>query len=62
MQLSGQDEKELLRIADQMDAIAQKIRAFRERHGNLYGILVTPEYMTLLTMFNRLKKELDSIP
>ncbi len=62
MQLSGQDEKELQRIADQIDAIAQKVRAFRERHANLNGILVTPEYMTLLTMFNRLKKELDSIP
>ncbi len=47
MQLSEQDEKELQRIADQMDAITHRIRAFRERHGNLDGILVTTEYMSL---------------
>lgn len=62
MQLSEQDEKELRYIADQMDAITQRIRTFRERHGNLDFIIIIPEYRTLLTMFNRLKKELDSIP
>jgi hypothetical protein len=62
MQISEQDGKELQRIADQIDAITQRVRAFRERHSNLDGVQVSSEYMTLLTMFNRLKKELDSIP
>ncbi len=62
MQLSPQDEKDLQYIAYEIDGVAQKLRAFRQRHGNLRDILVTPEYMTLHTMFNRLKKELDSIP
>jgi hypothetical protein len=62
MPLSEQAERELQSIADQMDTVAQGIRAFRERYGNLDFIIGTTEYRTLHIMFNRLKQEIDRIP
>ena len=62
MQLSEGDERELQRLADEMDSITQKLRAFRQRKGNLNGIQATTEYITLHRRFSELKTELDSIP
>ena len=62
MQLSEDDEKELQRLADEIDSIIQKLRAFRQRIGNLVGIQITPEYIKLLSRLHELEKEFDSIP
>jgi hypothetical protein len=62
MKLSEQAERELQSIADQINTVAQRIRAFRERHGNLDFIIGTTEYRTLHIMFDNLKKEIDRIP
>ena len=62
MQLSEGDEKELQRLADEIDSIIQKLRAFRQRKGNLDGIQITTEYITLSRRMNELKKVFDSIP
>lgn len=62
MQLSEKDEKELQRIADEMDSITQKLTAFRQGKRNLDGIQITTEYITLSRRLNELKKAFDSIP
>ena len=62
MQLSEVDERELQSLADEMDSITQRLRAFRQRRNNLDGIQVTTEYITLHGRLDELKKELDSIP
>ena len=61
MQLSEGDEKELQRLADEMDSITQKLRAFRQRKGNLDGIQITTEYINLSGRLDELKKVFDSI-
>ncbi len=62
MHLSGYDEKELQRIVDEIDAITRNLREFRQRSGNIDGIQVTTEYLTLHKRFNELRKEIESIP
>ena len=62
MQLSEGDEKELQRLADEIDSITQKLRAFRQRKSNLDGIQITTEYIILRKRLHELNKELDSIP
>lgn len=62
MQLSEEDEKELQGLADEMDSITQKLRAFRQRKENLVGIQITTEYITLAKRLNELEKEFNSIP
>lgn len=62
MQLSEGDEKELQRLADEMDSILQRLRAFRQKKGNLAGIQSTIEYRSLRGRLGELKKELDSMP
>ncbi len=62
MQLNEGNEKELQRLADEMDSITQKLRAFRQRKSNLDGVQVTTEYMMLRKRLHELDKELDSLP
>ncbi len=62
MQLSERDERELQLLAYEIDSITQKLRAFRQRKGNLVGIQITTEYIDLARRLNDLEKEFNSIP
>jgi hypothetical protein len=62
MQLSEQDEKELQRLADEIDDVAQKLRAFWEKHHSYYHLEMTKEYVLLQKRLEDLKKAFDEIP
>ena len=62
MQLGEKDEKELGRLAEEIDAITQKLRAFIQKKGHFVGIQLSIEYRALHERIEDLQKEFDSIP
>ena len=62
MSLTPRDEKILQNIAYKIEDAARELKEFRQNRKDLQEVMLTTEYRTLLTMFSRLKRELDSIP